>query len=367
MLSDTAPFHAGSTISDSRYFVGYQEQLDTITVRAISAQPTSINVVGDKRTGKSSLLYHFCQTYEQRIESRGKNPRNYLAVYLSLEAGNCQHKSSFYRVVEEELCKNLEQRYDWFRKPRRLIDALKANNFNTGSFYQAIVQFREVDILPILCLDKIEALFKHPEEFNDGFYDNLRSLMDRNALMLVIASRKNLNVYSRRQKLTSSFFNLGQVMILKGFTDNEARDLVRLPQTTIPGSQAVLNEDEQQIALEWGGKNPYLLQLAGLYFWEAKQSNQDINWAKKRFDRQAKGISVQHSIWRKCLLLLKWVFWRLPVKLGQAIKFIGTTLDELSAWVLGVFIVGILILAALKILPWESVIEAVKNALGIGE
>ena len=367
MPSDTAPFHAGSTISDPRYFVGYREQLDTITVRAISAQPTSINVVGDKRVGKSSLLYHFCQTYEQRIESRGSEPRNYLAVYLSLERGNCQLKSSFYRVVAEELCQNLEQRYSWFGQPRRLIQALKANNFDTESFEQAIVQFRDVGILPILCLDKIEALFKHPEEFNNDFYDNLRSLMDSNALMLVIASRKNLNVYSHRKKLTSSFFNLGQVIMLEGLTSNEARDLVRLPQTTTPGSQAVLNDNEQQIALEWGGKNPYLLQLAGLYLWEAKQSNQDINWAKKRFDRQAKGISIQRSIWRRCLLLLKWVFWSLPIKLGQAVKFIGTTLDELAAWVLGVFIVGILILAALKILPWESVIEAVKNALGIGD
>lgn len=120
MLSDTAPFHAGSIISDSRYFIGYQEQLDTITVRAISAQPTSINIVGDKRIGKSSLLYHFCQTYEQIIESRGIDPRKYLAVYLSLEAGNCQHKSSFYRVVAEELCKNLEQRYSWFGQPQKL-------------------------------------------------------------------------------------------------------------------------------------------------------------------------------------------------------------------------------------------------------
>ncbi len=66
---------------------------------------------------------------------------------------------------------------------------MSANDFNTESFYQAIVKFREVGILPILCLDKIEALFKHPEEFDDGFYDNLRSLMDLNALMLAIASR----------------------------------------------------------------------------------------------------------------------------------------------------------------------------------
>ncbi len=368
MLSDTAPFYAGSTISEPKYFVGYREQLDIITARAINVQPTSLNVVGDKRIGKSSLLQHFCQTYEQRIESRGDEPNKYLAVYLDLQQVNCQRKSSFYKVVTEELRENLKKRYSWFGQPRRLIKALSANSFDTENFNQAIFQFHNTGILPILCLDKVEALFKHPEEFNNDFYDNLRSLMGYRggALMFVIASEKNIEIYRRQKKLTSTFFIDAHVMMLEGFTDNEARDLVRLPQTTIPGSRAVLNENQQQTALEWGGKNPYLLQLAGLYLWEARQSNKDINWAKKRFDRQARGVSTNYSIWRKCLLLLKWVFWHLPVKLGQAVKFIGTTLDELSAWVLGVFIVGILILAASGILNWESVIEAVKNALGLG-
>ena len=366
MPSDTAPFYAGSTISDPRYFVGYREQLDTITVRAVSAQPTSINIVGEKRIGKSSLLYHFCQTYEQRIESRGKDPRNYLAVYLSLQQGNCQYKSGFYRVVAEELSKNLKQRYDWFRQPRELIQALNANHFDTASFYQAIIQFRDLGILPIICLDKIEALFKHPDEFNDDFYDNLRSLMDCNALMLVIASEKNLQVYSRRKNLTSSFFNLGQVMILEGLTNNEARNLVRLPENKIPHSQAVLNDKEQRIALEWGGKNPYLLQLASLYLWEARKSHKEISWARRRFNRQAKRISAHHSIWRRFLLSLKWLLWRLPAKLGQIGKFVGANLGDIGDGIVGWSVIAIIIFAVFRIVPLESIMDAIKNVLGLG-
>ena len=363
MPSDTAPFYAGSTIADPRYFVGYREQLDTITVRAISAQPTSINIVGEKRIGKSSLLYHFCQTYEQRIESRGENPRNYLAVYLSLQQGNCQYKSGFYRVIAEELSKNLEQRFSWFGKSRglrKLIDALNGNYFDTASFYQVIVQFRDLGILPIICLDNIEALFKHPDEFNDDFYDNLRSLMDRSALMLVIASYQKLDVYSRRKNLTSSFFNLGQVIMLEGYTDNEARDLVCLPKTNIPSSQSVLNDQEQQIALEWGGTNPYLLQLAGLYLWEARQCNKEINWARRSFEDQA---GKRSSIWHKFLFFLKWVFWRLPLKLGQVTKKIGITLGNVSSWIIGILIVGAIILGFLGILPWESIRDFIVDAL----
>ncbi len=361
MPSDTAPFYAGSTISDLRYFVGYQDQLDTITVRAISAQPTSINVVGDKRVGKSSLLYHFCQTYEQRIEDRSKNPRNYLAIYLSLQQGKCRRKSGFYQVVVEGLCKHFREKLSLIDRNRpqnrQLIKKLQARQWNSEKFEQIILKFKAVGILPILCLDKIETLFQYPEEFNNGFYDNLRYLMDSSALMLVIASYQKLDIYSNQHKLTSSFFNLGQVMMLERFTNSEAQKLVCLPQTTIPSSKTVLNESEQQTALEWGGKNPYLLQLAGLYLWEAKQSNEDITWAKKRFDRQARGVSANHTIWRRCLLFLKWIFWGLPIKLGQVTKKIGITLSDISSWIIGILIVGVVILGFLGILPWESIKE----------
>ena len=365
MPFDTAPFYAGSIIEDPRYFVGYKEQLETITNRAVSAQPTSINVVGGDRIGKSSLLFHFCQTYKERITSRDQNPQNYLAIYLSLQQGNCQEKENFYKVVAVGLRKILKQRYDWFRQPRKLLQALQQDSFDTGSFYQAIAQFKEAGILPIICLDNIEALFQNPQEFDNSFYDNLRSLMDGNTLMLVIASKKNLQVYSEKKQLTSSFFNLGQVIVLSGLSDGEARDLVSLPKGKFPDAEAVLNEQEQKTALEWGGRNPYLLQFAGLYLWEAKQTGKDINWAKSEFDRHAKKISPHHSWEQRLVLGLKFIFVELPIRLGQFIKAVGENFDKYTAWLIGLFIFGVVICAALGILPWESVVEAIKKALGL--
>ena len=336
MLSFTnPPFSAGSTISDLRYFIGYEAQLDAITVRAIAPQATSINIVGDKRIGKSSLLYHFCQTYEQRIESRGKNPRNFLALYLSLQQGNCQLRSSFYQVVAEGLGNYLDPRFQWYNQPRRLLNALRATSFNDASFYQTMMLFKEVGILPIICLDKIEALFQHPQEFNRDFYDNLRSLMDINALMLVITSRKSIKVYSRRHNLTSDFFNVGHTIRLQGFTEQEAKDLVSLPQSNNPSLPAALNEKEQKIALEWGGKNPFLLQLAGLCLWEAKELNYDIKWAKKRFNNEAQGIKTYHRIWRKCGLILKFLCWNLPVRLGRVGRLVGANLGDMGDGIVG--------------------------------
>ena len=367
MPFDTAPFYAGSIIEDPRYFVGYKEQLETITNRAVSAQPTSINVVGRDRIGKSSLLFHFCQTYEERITSREQNPQNYLAIYLSLQRGDCQEKENFYKVVTAGLRKILKQRYDWFRKPRKLLQALEQDSFDTSNFYQAIAQFKEAGILPIICLDNIEALFQNPQEFDNSFYDNLRSLMDSNTLMLVIASEKNLQVYSEKKQLTSSFFNLGQVIVLSGLSDGEARDLVSLPKGKFPDAEAVLNEQEQKTALEWGGRNPYLLQLAGLYLWEAKQTSKDINWAKSEFDRHAKKISPHHSWKQRFALGLKFIFVELPKKLGSGIQSIGNHLDQLAAWAMGVGIIVIFIQFIFGLSSVQDFIDFINNALGLGK
>ena len=365
MPSDTAPFHAGSIIEDRRYFVGYEEQLETITHRAISAQPTSINVVGRDRIGKSSLLFRFYQTYEQKVESRGQNPQNYLAIYLSLQQGNCQEKENFYKFVLEGLEKVLNKRRDLLQRLRRLFQPSQQDSFNTDSFYQAIAQFKEAGILPIICLDNIEALFQNPQEFDNSFYDNLRSLMDSNTLMLVIASEKNLQVYSQKKQLTSSFFNLGQVIELKGLSDGEARDLVSLPKSTVTGEEAALSEQEQEKALEWGGRNPYLLQLAGLYLWQAKQTGKDMSWAKSEFDRHAKKISPHHSWEQRFVLGLKFIFVELPKKLGSGIQFIGNNLDQLAAWVMGFTVILIIIRVIFGLAPVQDFIDFINNTLGL--
>lgn len=142
--------------------------------------------------------------------------------------------------------------------------------------------------------------------------------------------------------------------MLEGFTENEARDLVRFPKN----GEDALNEETQNIALEWGGNHPYLLQLAGLYLWDAKQSNKDIAWARQRFDRQAKVVPV--NMGRKCLLWLKLIFWDLPVKLGGMGRFVGANLGDINDGIVGWVVILIFILAICGILNWQSVIDAIK-------
>ncbi|WP_044500131.1 hypothetical protein [Nostoc sp. PCC 7107] len=93
------PFVAAGMIEDSRLFVGRKDELHAIASRMSGPQPTSINIVGEKRIGKSSLLYHFFLTWEQRVQ----NSSRYVVIYLSLQSVHCQREENFYLAAAQEL------------------------------------------------------------------------------------------------------------------------------------------------------------------------------------------------------------------------------------------------------------------------
>lgn len=277
----SCPFVAGPKITDLRLFVGRNEELNVIASRVTDGQPVSINVVGRRRIGKSSLLYHFFQTYEQRVPE----PARYAVIYLSLQDARCQLEDGFYQAVARQLWHNLTVQ----RNPA-LLEPLKVQPFNRLAFCAAMGQYKRLGVMPVLCLDEVGPLFRHPEKFNDGFFDNLRSLMESRVLMLVVASHRRLEFYQRRHKLSSAFFKLWQVLTLGELTEDEAKALVNLPASTVQGAKPALSIEEQHLVRQWGGRHPYLLQLAASLVYEARQSGRDVSWAKVEFKKEARRV-----------------------------------------------------------------------------
>ncbi len=296
----SCPFVAGPKITDPQLFVGRKEELHAITSRMMAVQPVSINVVGRRRIGKSSLLYHFFQTYEQRVPE----PARYVVIYLSLQDVRCQREDGLYQVIAWQLWHHLTVQ----RNPA-LVEPLRVKPFNRLAFCAAMGQYKRLGVLPVLCLDEFGPLFRHPEEFDNGFFDNLRSLMESHVLMLIVASHRRLEFYQRRHKLTSAFFKLWQVLTLSELTEQEAKQLVCLPASTIAGTTAALSLQEQRLVLQWGGRHPYLLQLAGSLLYEANQSGRDVSWAEAEFAKESRRVPKP--------------IWKFPKRLGDLATIIG--------------------------------------------
>ena len=345
------PFIAGPKITDPRLFVGRREELRRLATAMAGAQPISVNVVGARRIGKSSLLYHFYQTWEQRV----RTPARFVVAFLSLQEAAAQTEADLYRAIARSLLDRpaAHQRAD-------LVAALNRQPLDRSGFAEAMKGFRAQNLLPVLCLDEFEALFQHPRQFDDGFYDALHALMDGNVLMVIAASHEPLDVYRRQHRLTSSFFNLGHVLRLGDLTEEEAADLVRLPASTISGAPAALSLDEQRLARAWGRRHPYLLQLAAYFLYQARQEGRDTAWARMQFEAEARRVPRVHGRLRP----LRWLAWDAPARLGRLAKRTGETLDDLTNWVIGMVILIVVILAVLGVLTWPQLVELARLALG---
>ncbi|MEH1816864.1 MAG: NACHT domain-containing protein [Nostoc sp.] len=233
------PFVTAGMIEDPRLFVGRKDELHAIASRMKGDQPTSINIVGDNHIGKSSLLHYFVLTWQQRVLN---NSSSYVVIYLPLRGVDCQTETGFYEAVAEGLLSHVP---GW--QQRSLQNCWKSKPLNRQAFSDAVKQWKQQGKLPVLCLDDFESLLKYPDKFDNGFYDNLRSLMDNsNALMLVVTSRKPLGVYANEHRFVSKFFNIAHTISLNELTTDEAIELSRLPTRSTNG--AALSVDEQNHA-----------------------------------------------------------------------------------------------------------------------
>ncbi|BDA71674.1 hypothetical protein CAL7716_058400 [Calothrix sp. PCC 7716] len=281
------PFVAAGMIQESWLFVARSSELQALVSRMTGAQPTSVNVVGAKRIGKSSLLYHFYLTWEQRV----LDPSRYTVIYLSLQSVQCQCENNFYKTIAQELLTRPS-----ILAKQSICDILTKETIDRMLFTLIMTECKKQNILPVICLDDFKQLFNHKNEFDDRFYDNLRSLMDNNVLMLIVATDKELDLYRNKHGLTSSFFNLGHILRLKLFNEEEVKDLLSLPASTIPNYSPTLGIRDQELVKELGGNHPFLLQLAANLVCEARQHKYDEIWIRKQFKFQRNRLPYSTNI-----------------------------------------------------------------------
>jgi hypothetical protein len=334
-------------IKDPKLFVGRQDNLNTIVSLMSGVQPTSVNIVGEKHIGKSSLLYHFFLTWEQRVTERNR----YVVIYLSLRDANCETEMGFYKLVAKQLLDRLSPMRMQLRNP------LQVQPLNRQAFSDAIKKWQQQQVLPVLCLDDFQILLERPQEFDNNFYNSLRSLMNDSALMLVISSRKTLETYAAEKGLTSPFFNVGHTLILGELTTDEATQL-----TDLPDGASALSDIEQNYAQQWGKRHPYKLQLACRCLWEAHHQGKDIKWAKEQFQQESSKPQFHHR-WLNRQWLRR-IVWDFPVRLGRVAKFIGGNVDDVTNWIIGFVILILPIFVVVGVVNWQEVREWLQKALG---
>ncbi len=252
------PFVFGGKITDPKQFIGREKELKRIfdfLDATHTGQIQHVSVVGDRRIGKSSLLYHIKQTYEKRLP----DPQNYRFLYLDLDRPNCHTQHDFLRYVLKQLD----------------FPALGEQSLSLTQFYELIEQKHEKSNLwPVFLMDEFEHLSHRPDEFPDAFYETLRSLGNNNLISIITASQRPLKDLAKQKKLTSPFFNIFHQIDFGKFTKAEANALLNRGKA----SDRPFSDDDCRQILKIAGNYPARLQLVARRTYEEKTNADFVDW-----------------------------------------------------------------------------------------
>lgn len=265
------PFFYGGPITDPQKFFGRKRELRAIFSRLSTAPPQSISVVGERRIGRTSLLYHLTQVYPQRLP----NAERYLFVYVDLQSAKCHTRAGLLTAILEGVLSQGRlslgtQKEGWFYGLRKR----ESENWtvNLVAFEEVLGQLSAHGYRPVVCLDEFENLTARPQEFDDVFFDSWRSVAQFGHIAFVTTSQVPLELLSRSGKLTSPFFNIFAKVPLGELEPDEARELITQP------SDRPFTEEEVKLALRLAGCHPFHLQIVCSIIYEEK--------AKGRVDKR---------------------------------------------------------------------------------
>jgi hypothetical protein len=232
------PFTNRQMITATEDFFGRQRQINKIITRLRAMQ--SASVVGERRIGKSSLLYHLMQTGAARIEDA-----NYRFLYFDLQEAGFHTAPGFLNAILSKL-----------GAPADTIKMDEPLNRNLSAFGGQITALEQTGQRIVLCLDEFENAFKHRAQFDEDFFDHLRSMLNARKLAIVTATQRTLQSLSLEGKLTSPFYNVFTVVELKEFTQAEAHQFIAAYHQRVG-----FTDDELKLVFSYLDPHPLKLQI----------------------------------------------------------------------------------------------------------
>lgn len=371
---EPSPFIVGRPVRAEEPIFGRADAFQFIAGELIKG--SSVNIVGERRMGKTSLLNHLKHHLPHTTQ---------LLVLARLDLqGEISNASRFYGtalrellddllrsqlVVEQELAA-LHQRLQ--RTPEASYD----------DFHYVLRQLHSVGsgINPVLVLDEFERLlepvtsdaFPYP-----NFFNGLRALITEELLVLIVASRSPLATYfsnsSQPNSLTSTFPNYLIPFTLQPL-ERDAADALLLQNN-------ILTLSEATEAWNWAGGHPCHLQVAGKAYYEGKTSDDDYSLAQVRTRREElKGQScmvvkspavednvpaLEQPVGRPFLRTLGITAWTFPIKIGRPVQALGAKIDDIGAWLIGVALIILVVFLIFRVATASDVLNMLKQGVGL--
>jgi serine phosphatase RsbU (regulator of sigma subunit) len=238
------PYLNRSMIRSPQAFYGRQREVARLAARIASDPPQSVAVMGDRRIGKSSLLYYI--SHPDVAAEYLEEPDKTLFLFMDFQEerrldveGFC---NSVYRHVEEIL----DDRY-----------VISAESDYQG-LQKVVEELNRDGYKLILILDEFDRVTRS-STFDTDFFAGLRSLAGHYNIAYITSSSRDLQQLCHTQEIADSpFFNIFSTLQLGSIQPAEALQLIVDPSAATPFPL----EQHADLILDLGGRLPFFLQMA---------------------------------------------------------------------------------------------------------
>jgi hypothetical protein len=218
-------------------------------------------VVGERRIGKSSLLYHIYQTGRERLGE------NYRFVYVDLQEAKCHASIKYlFSYIFSELGIEFI--------PKETISQ------NLIAFSEEMEKLKSDGKNIVLLFDEFEELIQHKDAFPEDFFDQMRATINKDTIGIITSSMKSLKELSLKGKLSSPFFNVIPQLDLEEFKKEEAEEFIEAERGIPP-----FNFIERELIKSYDKYcHPIILQI--ICYWVVEDRNR--NYTKKQLREKIK-------------------------------------------------------------------------------
>ncbi len=255
------PFTFGNPIKEPERFIGRKAEMRQIVNRLLSSAHESTSIIGERRIGKTSLLYHLSNP--EVSAGLGLTPDKFCIVYVDFQGLTDITPTRFWQRVLKKISRSIG---DESLKPEieKMSTQNKIDLFDLEELFEST---QDKGITTVLMMDEFEYVTQNPN-FKNDFFGGLRALAIHHGVALLPATRRELVDLCHSDEIKGSpFFNIFANVVLRPFPPMDAESLVN-------GYLSSLDEpflpEEKEFILRLGGGQPFFLQIAGHYLVEAK-------------------------------------------------------------------------------------------------
>lgn len=282
-LARDNPFTERNTIKNLDEFFGRKDELRTIFTRLKGLQNTSI--YGDRKIGKSSLLYYVFNKIPEELGS------NYEAIYIDLQNPNYHIACDFLRNILTKMeCDPkviLENNTDDETQNRKIYHK------NLSAFSTSIEEIKSKHKF-VLIIDGFEHIIRKPQEFNKDFFDTLKVVGESENIAYLTASLHSLKDLFIENKLTSTYYGIFSELKLGEFTRDETSDFLNSKRKGVN-----FNADEIKLIKEVAGNNPLYLRITCDHIFANKGKRWNRNKIKDEIVNELKYYKPKNEIKEK--------------------------------------------------------------------